>query len=85
VPTAPATIDPAYGQPCKSVTLQPGQGALLLFGAYDNVVAASELFTPEEEIITDEEQIIDLPEEASEEEEATERMQSLFLPLVVRE
>ena len=85
VPTAPATIDPAYGQPCKSVTLQPGQGALLLFGAYDNVVTASELFTPEEEIITDEEQIIDLPEEASEEEEVTERMQSLFLPLVVRE
>ena len=48
-------------------------------------MTASELFTPEEEIITDEEQIIDLPEEASEEEEVTERMQSLFLPLVVRE
>jgi hypothetical protein len=66
------------------VTLQPGQAALLRFGAYDNVVAASELFTPEEEIITDEEQIIDLPEEASEEETEESGVRSLFLPLVAR-
>ena len=65
--TTPPTIDPAYGQACKPVTLNPGQAATLLFGAYPPVVAAeSESFTPEEEVITDDDTLIDLPEETTE-------------------
>jgi hypothetical protein len=65
--TTPAAIDPAYGQACKPVTLNPGQAATLLFGAYPPVVAAeSESFTPEEEVITDNDTLIDLPEDTTE-------------------
>jgi hypothetical protein len=65
--TTPPTIDPAYGQACKPVTLNPGQAATLLFGAYPPVVAAeSESFLPEEEMITDDDTIVDLPEETTE-------------------
>jgi hypothetical protein len=82
--TTPAAIDPAYGQACKPVTLNPGQAATLLFGAYPPVVAAeSESFTPEEEVITDDDTIVDLPEDTTEETPGA-MVNQLFLPLAAR-
>ena len=82
--TTPAAIDPAYGQACKPVTLNPGQAATLLFGAYPPVVAAeSESFTPEEEVITDDDTIVDLPEDTTEETPGA-MVNQIFLPLAAR-
>ncbi|MFZ4658769.1 MAG: ExeM/NucH family extracellular endonuclease [Caldilineaceae bacterium] len=80
-------LDAAYGQPCKSVTLAPGQGAVVHFGNFETTVAASE-FTAADEVITDEDQVIDLPIDPAEEEiliddEATNNRRQ-FLPLIVR-
>jgi hypothetical protein len=86
VPTMPTDLDPVYGQPCKSVTLTPGQAAVVLFGAYEATVAASENVTPEDELITDEDSIVDQPYDPTEEETVTEQDEALrlFLPLVNR-
>jgi hypothetical protein len=82
--TTPPAIDPAYGQACKPVTLNPGQAATLLFGAYPPVVAAeSESFTPEEEVITDDDTLIDLPEDTTEETPGA-MVNQIFLPLAAR-
>lgn len=85
-PSTPAAIDPAYGQPCKTVTLTPGQAATLLFGAYQPTVVASEHSAPEDELITDEDTIVDLPYDPTEDETATEEegVLRIFLPLVVQ-
>ena len=84
--TNPTAVDPAYGQPCKTVTLTPGQVATVLFGAYGPTVVASELFTPEEETITDEDSIVEQPYDPAEDETATDEAgaRRLFLPLVAR-
>jgi hypothetical protein len=62
---------------------------LLLFGAYEATIAASELVTPEEEIITDDDLISDEPADPSEEESIEETAPEeqptrLFLPLVTK-
>ena len=51
------------GQACKAVTLQPGQAATLLFGAYPPAVVSSALDSAETEPF-ESDQIIDLPLEA---------------------
>ena len=51
------------GQACKAVTLQPGQAATLLFGAYPPAVVSSALEGAETEPF-ETDQIIDLPLEA---------------------
>ncbi len=85
-PTTPTANDPVYGQPCKSVTLTPGQAAVVLFGAYQPTVVASENVTPEDELITDEDAIVDRPYDPAEDETATEEegRLRLFLPFVMR-
>ncbi len=85
-PTTPTANDPVYGQPCKSVTLTPGQAAVVLFGAYQPTVVASENVTPEDELITDEDSIVDQPYYPAEDETATEEdgRLRLFLPFVMR-
>ena len=85
----PVNADPVYGQPCKVVTLTPGQSAVVLFGAYQATIAASEVVTPEEEIITDDDLISDEPADPSEEESIEETAPEeqpgrLFLPLVTK-
>jgi len=84
--TTPTDVDPAYGQPCKTVTLTPGQAATVLFGAYQSTVIASESVTAEDELITDEDTIVEQPYDPAEDETATEEdgAPRLFLPLVVR-
>jgi hypothetical protein len=87
--TNPMAVDPAYGQPCKSVTLNPGQAATVLFGAYQPTVVASETFTPAEELITDDDAIVDRPydpteDETLEDETMAEGTGRLFLPLILR-
>ena len=86
LPTTPTTIDPAYGNPCKTVVLQPGQWATVLFGAYQTTIAASEAVTAENEVITDEESIIVLPYDPADEESVTDEAGQLrlFLPLISR-
>jgi hypothetical protein len=83
----PAGADPLYGQPCKAVTLAPGQSGLLLFGAYQATIVASEVATPDDEIITDDDLISDeladpSEDESSEETAPEEQPTRLFLPLV---
>lgn len=100
LPTAPNTIDPAYGKPCKSVTLAPSQSATLLFGAYVPTVSASADVSPEQAAIIAVDQISDLSpddpildlaaiptEEATPTPETTpspEQGNRAFLPLVNR-
>jgi hypothetical protein len=85
-PTTPTANDPVYGQPCKSVTLTPGQAATVLFGAYQPAVAASVSVTPEEELITDDDSIVEMPYDPAEDETATaeDGLLRLFLPLIKR-
>lgn len=59
--STPGSIDPAYGQPCKSITLMPGQGGALLFGNYQTATVAGEINAAAEESVTDSDQIYDLP------------------------
>jgi beta-glucanase (GH16 family) len=84
--TTPTAIDPAYGRPCKAVTLQPGQRALLLFGAYQPMGVASTSVTAEAEMITDEDGISEQPDDPNVDEtvEAEENLPRLFLPLIQR-
>jgi hypothetical protein len=87
--TTPTAVDPAYGQPCKRVTLNPGQAATVLFGAYQPTVVASETFTPADELITDDDAIVDRPydpteDETLEDETMAEGTGRLFLPLILR-
>jgi len=84
--TSPTAVDPAYGQPCKTVTLEPGQAATVLFGAYQSTVVASESVTAEDELITDEDTIVEQPYDPAEDETATdeEAARRFFLPLVNR-
>lgn len=96
--TAPTAPDPAYGLPCKAITLAPGQSATLLFGAYLPTVVASDAGTAEAAPITDDDQISDQPADlmgeenlaAEEKTPATETSapsalaNRLFLPLVNR-
>jgi hypothetical protein len=85
-PTTPPANDPTYGQPCKTVTLSPGQTATVLFGAYQPAVAASESVTPEEERITDDDSIVEMPYDPAEDETVTaeDGLLRLFLPLIKR-
>ena len=96
--TTPTAPDPAYGLPCKAITLAPGQSATLLFGAYLPTVVASDAGTAEAAPITDDDQISDQPADlmgeenlaAEEKTPATETSapsalaNRLFLPLVNR-
>ena len=82
--TTPTAVDPAYGQPCKTVTLTPGQSATVLFGAYQPTVVASENATPEDELITDDDAIVDRPYDPAEDETMAEGTGRLFLPLILR-
>jgi hypothetical protein len=84
--TNPTAVDPAYGQPCKRVTLMPGQVATVLFGAYETTVVASDADTPADETITDDDAIIDQPYDPAEDETLAdvEGALRLFLPLVNR-
>jgi hypothetical protein len=87
--TNPAGIDPLYEQPCKTVTLTPGQSGLLIFGAYQATVAASEVVAPADEVITDDDQVVDEPVDPTEEESLDETVpeeqgSQLFLPLVTK-
>jgi hypothetical protein len=87
-------VDPAYGQPCKRVTLTPGQVATVLFGAYETTVVASDADTPADETITDDDNIVDRPydptedetleDETLEDETLAEGTGRLFLPLILR-
>jgi cellobiose-specific phosphotransferase system component IIA len=86
-PTTPNATNPDYAnQPCKAVTLAPGQVATVLFGAYQSTVVASEAFTPADELVTDEDSIVDQPYDPAEDETATDEAgaRRLFLPLVAR-
>jgi hypothetical protein len=86
-PTTPSATNPDYAnQPCKAVTLAPGQVATVLFGAYQSTVVASEAFTLEDERITDEDAIVDQPYDPAEDETATagDGLPRLFLPLIRR-
>ena len=69
--SAPGSIDPTYGQPCKSITLTPGQGGVLLFGNYQATTVAGEINAAAEESVTDSDQIDDLPVSSDEEEKLT--------------
>jgi beta-glucanase (GH16 family) len=84
VPTTPTALDPAYGKPCKTVTLQAGQSAVLLFGAYKPTVVASADGTVEDELITDEDRISDQPADPAEDETVMDEVSlpRLFLPLI---
>jgi len=88
--TTPSALDPRYGLPCKPVTLDPGQSALLLFGAYQATAPALVVAADSAEaVITDEEQISDLPYDPAEEELIEKESDAalanrLFLPLVNR-
>ena len=82
--TTPTAVDPAYGQPCKTVTLTPGQSATVLFGAYQPTVVASENATPEDELITDDDAIAEQPYDPAEDETMAEGTGRLFLPLILR-
>ena len=82
--TTPTAVDPAYGQPCKTVTLTPGQSATVLFGADQPTVVASENATPEDELITDDDAIVDRPYDPAEDETMAEGTGRLFLPLILR-
>jgi len=64
--STPGSLDPAYGRPCKSITLTPGQGGTLLFGNYQSVTVAGEINAAAEESVTDSDQIYDLPVGADE-------------------
>ena len=66
------------------MTLAPGKSAILLFGAYQPTVVASEAFTPEDEPITDADSITDRPYDPAEEETLSDGLTRLFLPLVRR-
>jgi len=66
--STPGSIDPVYGQPCKSITLMPGQGGALVFGNYQPTSVASEINAATEENVTDSDQIYDLPVGADEDE-----------------
>jgi hypothetical protein len=84
--TNPMAVDPAYGQPCKRVTLMPGQVATVLFGAYETTVVASDADTPADETITDDDNIVAMPYDPAEDETLAdvEGALRLFLPLVNR-
>jgi hypothetical protein len=84
--TMPAAVDPNYGAYCKSVTLAPGQSALLLFGAYQPAAPALVVAADSPEaVITDEDEIIDLPEEENGiDDGAGEPASQIFLPLINR-
>ena len=84
--TTPTAIDPAYGQPCKPITLVPGQNVLLLFGAYGPTVVASTAFTTADKRITDEDTIVNRPYDPAEDETATDEdgLPRLFLLLVMQ-
>ena len=86
VPTTPTALDPAYGKPCKTVTLQAGQSAVLLFGAYKPTVVASADGTAADELITDEDRISDQPADPAEDETVMDEVSlpRLFLPLIQR-
>ena len=85
-PTQPATLDPAYGRPCKPVTLTGGQSATLLFGAYQPTMPIG-AFTAADEVVTDEDQVVTLPLDPSEDETdaTTGNSRQLFLPLLYRQ
>jgi hypothetical protein len=86
--SVPTVLDPIYGLPCKPITLDAGQSALLLFGAYEAtepalVVAADSA----EAVITDEDQLSKVSYDPAEEERIEAESDAalinhLFLPLV---
>jgi uncharacterized repeat protein (TIGR01451 family) len=95
----PASPVPGYdGQPCKSITLQPGKGGTLLFGQYPATAVSSALADESEAYETD--TIFDLPpeewlddvqpeagdiiEEGEEGDATTGLSRRSFLPLVVK-
>jgi len=84
--TTPTAIDPAYGKPCKAVTLQAGQSALLLFGAYQPTVVASSNLTAEDALITDEDNVRDHAYDPTEDEAVVDEgsLPRLFLPFIRR-
>jgi hypothetical protein len=88
--TMPNAVDPLYGLPCTPVTLDPGQSALLLFGAYQSTTPATVVAADSAEArITDENQIFTLPYDPAEEERVSddssgEPASQIFLPLVTR-
>ena len=59
--TTPGSLDPTYAQPCKTVTLAPGQGGVLRFGNYRPTTAAGVISAADGESITDTDQVYDLP------------------------
>ena len=66
--STPGSIDAAYGQPCKSVTLTPGQGATLLFGNYQSASLAGEINAADAQDVTASDELYDLPVLANEDE-----------------
>ena len=66
--STPGSIDAAYGQPCKSVTLTPGQGATLLFGNYQSASLAREINAADAQDVTASDELYDLPVLANEDE-----------------
>jgi uncharacterized delta-60 repeat protein len=86
LPTSPGTIDPIYGKPCKTVTVDYNQGATLNFGAYQPEIQARSGFTPADEVVTDEDVIINLPYDPTEDEtvDGGETAGQLFIPFVSR-
>ncbi|MCE7986163.1 MAG: hypothetical protein DYG89_33725 [Caldilinea sp. CFX5] len=70
--SAPGSLAPVYGQPCKSVTLTPGQGAILLFGNYQPTTLAGKVSAAVVEVVTDSDQVYDLPVTADEEDRLTD-------------
>lgn len=85
--SAPGASDPAYGQPCKAVTLSPGQSVIVLFGNFVPTLVASEA-TPADEVITDDDLVAELPFDPAEEEsldsDESENLPRLFLPFIAR-
>jgi hypothetical protein len=90
---------PGYsGQPCKSITLQPGKGGILLFGQYPATAVSSAV--ADESAVVETDTIFDLPpeewlddaqpeegdiiEEGEEGDGTTGLSQRSFLPLVVK-
>ena len=70
--STPGSIDAAYDQPCKSVTLTPGQGATLLFGNYQSASRAGEINAADAQDLTASDELYDLPVLANEDERLTD-------------
>ena len=95
----PASPLPGYaGQPCKSITLQPGKGGSLLFGQYPATVTSSAVADetdpyeadaifdlPLEEWVDDAQpEAGDIIEEGNDSDETVTLSQRSFLPLVLK-